>query len=441
MQLIDIIIKKRNGIACSKKELEYVINEYTKGKLPDYQLTAFLMAVYFKGMTDDEMMSFTQIMMYSGVCYDLSDMGKFLVDKHSTGGVGDTVSLILAPMVAAAGVYVPMMSGRSLGHTGGTLDKIESIEGFNTVLSQEDFRNVLHTCGYAMISQSEHIVPADKKLYALRDVTGTVESIPLIVSSILSKKFAEGCQALVMDVKYGSGAFMKSIKQARELAQQLVKTAKQLGKVTISVLTPMEAPLGKMIGNFLEVEEAIHCLSPDYPDEHLSSDLIDLSIYLGGWMLYLAKLVKNQKEGVARCVQVLQQGLAWEHFCENVTLQGGNMDLLLKQVGTRRATLKKTISAPRAGIVTAIDAYILGTVATQIGAGREQQGDAILPDVGIELAVKPGDSVKEGDTIMTIWHEKERYEDNLLKILTHAIHIGSDNRSNTEHEQIFEVIQ
>jgi|GEM_PF-244877 len=319
MRAVDIITKKRSGAELSREELDSIISGYVAGSIPDYQVSALLMAIFFRGMTPRETADLTDLMLRSGDTMDLSGIPGPFVDKHSTGGVGDKVSIPLAPMVAACGARVPMMSGRALGHTGGTLDKLESIPGYVATLDQERFREGLLAEGYAMTGQTARVVPADKKLYALRDVTGTVESVPLITASILSKKVAEGADSLVFDVKCGPGAFMKTPEQARALAHSLVDTGTAMGRRIIAVITDMSEPLGSTVGNFFEIEESLDCL-----EGHGSADLMEVTYRLGGWMLVVSGLAASITEGEAACRQAVHSGKAMDLFLANVRRQGGD---------------------------------------------------------------------------------------------------------------------
>lgn len=413
MRALDIVIKKRNGESLSEEEIAFLVRGYVDGSIPEYQISAFLMAVFFQGMSARETGFLTRTMIASGKTIDLGSLTGPFVDKHSTGGVGDKVSLILAPLAASCGLKVPMMSGRSLGHTGGTLDKLESIPGYRTDLTPQRFAEIIGECGFAMTGQSRDVVPADRQLYALRDVTGTVESIPLITSSILSKKFAEGADALVFDVKTGAGAFMKTPDEARRLAQALVDTGKSLGKKVVALLTRMDVPLGSKVGNFLEVEESLALLGAPraqevVPVDGRSDDLMDVTIRLTGWMLVAGGVVGSIDEGIARCRRSLQDGSAWEAMEQNIRAQGGDVDRLFEQLGQLRAPVTETITASQDGVIGQIDAYAVGMGGVYLGAGRSKADDTVYPDVGFELLQKPGDSVKEGDPLITVWgHNKE----------------------------------
>src|ERR1700693_1602997 len=386
MRTVDLIHRKRDGEELAPEEIEFLIGGYTSGEIPDYQMSAFLMAVFFSGMSDREVSRLTECMLRSGDTVDLSDIPGVKVDKHSTGGVGDKTSFIVAPLAAAAGVVVPMMSGRALGHTGGTLDKLESIPGFRTDLTAEDFTAQLAQHGLAFIGQTDQLAPADRNLYALRDVTGTVESIPLISSSIMSKKLAEGVDALVLDVKVGNGAFMKKQVDARRLAQMMVGIGRRLDRRVQALITDMNQPLGYAIGNALEVMEASQTLQNAGP-----SDLTRLSIELAARMIFLGKKSASLEEARRLAEQHLVDGSAYRKFKDVVAAQGGNPQALDKFELLPNATGMREINSPRAGYVSSIDAQDIGVSSNMIGAGRDKKEDAIDPAVGIILEVKMGE--------------------------------------------------
>ncbi len=407
MRAADIIIKKRGtgntkGQSLTKEEIEFLIKGYVDGSIPDYQMAAFMMAVYFNGMSFEETGYLTSVMLHSGDVIDLHNKqnkglnGPF-VDKHSTGGVGDKISLPLAPIVASLGVQIPMMSGRGLGHTGGTLDKLESIQGYNVKLTPETFESLIAKTGYAMMGQTEKIAPADRKMYALRDVTGTVESIPLITSSILSKKVAEGSDALVFDVKYGLGAFMKSADDAENLATFLVKTSQAMGKQAVALLTNMDSPLGYKTGNYLEIEETLECLQGKGPD-----DIMELTYALGSRMAIFGQKASNVEEGLKLCKEAVSSGKALEKFLENVKDQGGDPDKLLQEQGKRRSKFHMELTAQQDGYIS-INAYTTGIACINLGVGRNKTTDIVDADSGIIFAKKQGDFVKKGDKIMDIY--------------------------------------
>jgi pyrimidine-nucleoside phosphorylase len=403
VRAVDLIVRKRDGAELAPEEIDFLVRGFSRGDIPDYQFSSLLMAIVLKGMTPGETARLTRAMIDSGDVMNLDGIPGPLVDKHSTGGVGDKISLVLAPLAAACGLRVPMMSGRSLGHTGGTLDKLESIPGYRTDLSQERFREALNKIGFAMIGQSESMVPADRRMYALRDVTGTVESIPLITASIMSKKFAEGAQALVMDVKTGSGAFMKDREQARGLARSLVATGAGLGRKVAALITDMDQPLGLAVGNFLEVRECVDCLQGGGPQ-----DEVDLTVQQAGWMLFLGGLTKDAKEGEARARARLRDGSAWTLFLKNVEFQGGDTDVLLHPEKGPRASVVKELRAASEGFVQRIDAYKTGIAAVILGAGRSKKDDQVLPGVGITFQRTQGDRVAAGDVLCLLHGEDEQ---------------------------------
>jgi pyrimidine-nucleoside phosphorylase len=403
VRTVDLIIKKRDGEELAPEEIDFLVRGFTTGDIPDYQFSALLMAIVLKGMTPAETARLTRAMIDSGEVMKLSEIPGPFVDKHSTGGVGDKISLILAPLAAACGLRVPMMSGRSLGNTGGTLDKLESIPGYRTDLTAERFRAALEQVGFAMIGQSEAVVPADRRMYALRDVTGTVESIPLITASIMSKKFAEGAQALLMDVKTGSGAFMKDREQARSLARSLVATGVGLGQKVAALITDMDQPLGLAVGNFLEVRECVECLQGRGP-----RDEVDLVIQQVGWMLALGGLCGKAAEGEVLARARLADGSAWERFLQNVEFQGGNTDVLLHPEKGPRASVVRPVKALSGGFVQRIDAYKTGVASVILGAGRSRKEDRVLPGVGITLSRTQGDRVDPGDELCLVYGEDEQ---------------------------------
>jgi pyrimidine-nucleoside phosphorylase len=399
---IDVIRKKRDGAELSRVEIEGLISAYTKGEIPDYQVSAWLMAVVLKGMTRPETAALTDAMLHSGDVLDLSSLPLKKVDKHSTGGVGDKTSLVLAPLAAAAGVAVPMISGRGLGHTGGTLDKLEAIPGFNVNLPVAEFRRVLEICGCAMIGQTAEIAPADRKLYALRDVTGTVESPYLICASIMSKKLAEGIDALVLDVKTGSGAFMKSEKDAVFLAELMVETGVRMGKRVVALITDMDQPLGNMIGNALEVVEVVEVLRGGGPE-----DLRELCLETAGWMLHLGGVSKTVAEGKQQSAKLISSGKALEKFRQLVELQGGDAGVIddSKRLPQAKHTLQ--VSSVRTGFLASLQCEQIGTACVILGGGRERKEDLVDPAVGIVLHKKVGDQVAAGEPIATVYYNAE----------------------------------
>jgi len=394
---IDLIRKKRDGGSLSAAEIGYLVEGCTDGSIPDYQMSAWLMAVVLRGMTREETASLTDAMLHSGEVLDLSFLPAKKVDKHSTGGVGDKTSLVLAPLVAAGGLYVPMISGRGLGHTGGTLDKLESIPGFRVGLSTAEFSRVLKACGCSMIGQTEKIAPADRKLYALRDVTGTVESPYLICASIMSKKLAEGTDALVLDVKTGSGAFMKKEEDAVFLAELMVETGERMGKQMVALITDMNQPLGRTVGNALEVQECIEVLHGGGPD-----DLRELCLEFAAWMFYLGAAVKTVAMGKKLAAEVIASGKAFDRFRQMVELQGGDVSTIDDPTRLPATEHRVDVSSPQNGYVTAIACEQVGTACVILGGGRERKEDSVDPAVGIVVHKKIGDRVSAGEALCTI---------------------------------------
>lgn len=420
----DIIAKKRDGGRLSQENIDAFIDGVVSGDFTDYQSAALLMAIFLNGMSDEETHFLTQAMIHSGDQVDLQQIAGVKVDKHSTGGVGDKVSLILAPLAAACGVVVPMMSGRGLGHTGGTLDKLESIPGFDINLSQQRFKEILAQVGCAMIGQTNNIAPADKKLYALRDVTATVESIPLICSSIMSKKLAEGIDALILDVKVGQGAFMKTPEHARQLAKALVYTGTAMGKPTIALLSDMNEPLGRSVGNTLEVKEAIECLK-----QQGDPNLLTLSIELTAWMVALAKIKGNLAESIEYVTKILASGKPLEKLSQLVKLQGGNPAVVENPGLLASATHQQSIfyqpsaTEPANGYLTQVDAMAIAKASLILGAGRRSMVDIIDPTVGISDILKKGDAIRPGERLCTIHFNCESKKDQAMGYLQHAFKI------------------
>ena len=416
---IDVIRKKRDGVELTRHEIEALVNAYTAGDVPDYQVSAWLMAVVLRGMTRPETAALTDAMLRSGEVLDLSALPAKKVDKHSTGGVGDKTSLVLAPLAAAAGVAVPMISGRGLGHTGGTLDKLEAIPGFNVNLSVTDFRRVLETCGCAMIGQTAEIAPADRKLYALRDVTGTVESPYLICASIMSKKLAEGIDALVLDVKTGSGAFMKSEKDAEFLAELMVETGERMGKHVIALITDMDQPLGNMIGNALEVVEVVDILRGAGPE-----DLRELCLHLAGWMLYLGGASKSVAEGKQISAQLISSGKALERFRKMVELQGGDVRSIDDPKKLAQARYTTTVLSASEGYIASMQCEQIGTACVILGGGRERKEDSVDPAVGIVLHKKVGDRIAAGEPIATVHYNEESRADRAKQLIAQSCEVA-----------------
>jgi len=406
MHVTDLIRRKRDGVELQRNEIEFLIDAYTRDAIPDYQMSAWLMAVVLRGMTRAELAALTEAMLNSGKVLDLSELPAAKVDKHSTGGVGDKTSLVIAPIAAAGGLFVPMISGRGLGHTGGTLDKLESIPGFNVNLSVGEFRSVLAQCGAALIGQTAEIAPADKKLYALRDVTGTVESPYLICASIMSKKLAEGVDALVLDVKTGSGAFMKSEKDAAFLAELMVETGQRLGKRMTALITDMDQPLGCAVGNSLEAAECIEVLNGRGPD-----DLRELCLILSAWMFLLGKRVRTLDEGRELAEKMIASGKAKEKFREMIRLQGGNAAVMEDTGLLPQAKHRADIASPASGFVASFMCEQIGTAGVLLGGGREKKEDSVDPAVGIIIHKKVGDKVSAGEALCTVhYNAAERLE-------------------------------
>jgi len=395
--LTALIERKRDGAALEPSELGELLQAYLAGELADYQMSAFLMAVYFQGLSALELSTLTRAIVDSGTRLRFDDDGPPLVDKHSTGGVGDKVSLVLAPLLAAIGLRVPMMSGRGLGHTGGTLDKLEAIPGFDVRIGLDRFRDILARIGCAMIGQSAEIAPLDGRLYALRDVTGTVPSIPLIASSIVSKKVAEGISALVLDVKFGSGAFMRDPEDARRLARTMVELAAAEGLSSSALLTAMEWPLGRTVGNALEVRESLECLRGEGP-----SDVREVTLELGAELLVSAGEAPSREAALQRLEAALDGGGALERFRRLIELQGGNADVVDDPELLPRAPVRRVLEAGADGYVRRMDARAIGRAAVELGAGRRRVEDDVDPSVGFVLHAKPGDEVPAGAPLVTI---------------------------------------
>ncbi|ECQ6576866.1 pyrimidine-nucleoside phosphorylase [Listeria monocytogenes] len=411
MRMVDIISKKRDGKALSTEEIQFFIDGYTNGEIPDYQASALAMAIFFQDMNDQERADLTMAMVGSGDTIDLSAIEGIKVDKHSTGGVGDTTTLVLAPLVAAVGVPVAKMSGRGLGHTGGTIDKLESIEGFHIELDKKDFIDLVNRDKVAVIGQSGNLTPADKKMYALRDVTGTVNSIPLIASSIMSKKIAAGADAIVLDVKTGAGAFMKTDEDAENLAHAMVRIGNNVGRNTMAVISDMSQPLGEAIGNALEVKEAIDTLKGQGP-----ADLTELVLVLGSQMVVLAKQAETLDEARARLIEVIENGEALEKFKTFLSNQGGDASIVDHPEKLPQAKYQIEVPAKSSGFVSQIVADEIGIAAMILGAGRATKEDEINLAVGLMLRKKVGDAVKEGESLVTIFADQEDVENVKAKI-------------------------
>lgn len=414
-----IIARKRDGHALSREEIAAFVRGATDGSWADYQLSALLMAIFWRGMSAEETAAYTDAMMRSGIVANLSSVKARKADKHSTGGVGDKISLHLAPMVAACGVAVPMISGRGLGHSGGTLDKLESIPGFRVNLSLDDYRAQVEKLGLCLIGQTAELAPADKKLYALRDVTATVECIPLICASILSKKLAEGIDVLVLDVKFGRGAFMKDKTQARKLAETLVSVATAMGKPTRAVLTAMEEPLGRAVGNALEVVESIDCLKGHGPQ-----DTMEVTFALGEQMLLLANAARSREDARAKLEQSIADGSALRKFREMIAAQGGDPRVVDEPARLPEARLREPLTAARGGCVADVDAMGVALAALRLGAGRAKAEDAVDHAVGVNELKKVGERIEKGDTLCVIHANSEAALAEAKAMLAKAIVIG-----------------
>ncbi|MGE5353382.1 MAG: thymidine phosphorylase [Acidobacteriota bacterium] len=424
MNTVELIRKKRNGEELSESEIGFLINSYIKSKIPDYQFSALLMAIFFNGMTTGETAALTKAMLYSGKVIDLKPIPGVKIDKHSTGGVGDKTSLILAPIAAAAGIKVPMISGRGLGHTGGTLDKLEAIPGFRTDLNLSQYKSVIKKCGTVLIGQTKDIAPADKLIYALRDVTATVESIPLITSSIMSKKLAEGIDGLVLDIKTGSGAFMREQKDAKKLAEALINTAKAFNKKVIGFITDMNQPLGNYIGNWLEVYESIKLLQGEKPN-----DLMEVTHALTGAMIYLGGKASSIEEGIEVSRDMITSGKAFEKFIEIVKLQGGDINLIKNPEKYPKPRIVETVTAKKSGYFNAIDNYALGMISLELGAGRMTKEDVIDPKAGIIFYPKLGDKINKGDVIAEFHTDRKNKIEDMKNKLYNIISIDEKKKA------------
>jgi len=421
MRAVDIIVAKRDGRSLAREEIAFFVEGVTSAALPDYQASALLMAILLRGMTAEETAWLTDAMVHSGARVDLRDIPGVKVDKHSTGGVGDKTSLILAPLAAACGVPVPMMSGRGLGHTGGTLDKLEAIPGFRVNLSLDEMRHALRTVGVAMIGQTDQIAPADKKLYGLRDVTGTVESIPLISASIMSKKIAEGIDALVLDVKTGSGAFMKTEADSRRLAESLVSIGNASGVRTEAIISAMDAPLGRAVGNALEVVECIEVLKGGGPP-----DLIDVSVELTARMLVLGKVASDRAGAQRQVRSAIASGAGLERFRRVVETQGGDPNVVDDPARLPHVLDRHLLTADRSGIVARVDAELVGRASVALGAGRDRVEDPVDPAVGIIVSAAPGDSVRAGDPLLELHYRGRGRLDAALQLARQAVVVGDE---------------
>ena len=420
MLLVELIRRKRDGKELTREEIEFIVSGYTSGEFPDYQISAFLMAALIRGLSGAETAALTQAMLHSGQVLDFSELPGKKVDKHSTGGVGDKTSLIISPVVAAAGgVSVPMISGRGLGHTGGTLDKLEAIPGFNVNLTLAEFREVLGKIGCAMIGQTSEVAPADKKLYSLRDVTGTVESPFLICASIMSKKLAEGVDGLVLDVKTGSGAFMKSEADAVYLAELMVDTGERMGKKMVALITDMDQPLGNAVGNALEVEECIEVMRGKGAE-----DLRVLTLELCSWMFYLGERTATVAEGYQLAEHMIRSGQALDKFRELIEIQGGDPQVIDYPSRLPHAMHRVTVHAKADGFVTAMDCERIGIAALMLGGGRQKKEDSVDPAVGIVLNHKVGEYVHKNDTLCFVHYNSDTNLDEVIGMLQSAYVIG-----------------
>ena len=425
MRMIDIIEKKRDGKSLTREEIEFFVNGYTRGEVPDYQASSLAMAIFFQDMNDEERAALTMSMVNSGERIDLSDINGIKVDKHSTGGVGDTTTLVLAPLVAAVGVPVAKMSGRGLGHTGGTIDKLESVKGFNVEISEKDFIKLVNDNQVAVIGQSGNLTPADKKLYALRDVTGTVNSIPLIASSIMSKKIAAGADAIVLDVKTGSGAFMKTLDDAEALAHAMVRIGNNVGRNTMAIISDMSQPLGNAVGNALELKEAIATLKGNGP-----KDLTELVLTLGSQMVVLAEQAESLDEARQMLVDAIKTGKALNKFKTFLSNQGGDDSIVDSPEKLPSAKYQVEFKAKKDGFITEIIANEIGVASMMLGAGRQTKEDVIDLGVGIVLNKKVGEHVEKDENILTI-HTNTKKIDDILNKLDNSITIESKGEAPT----------
>ena len=420
---VQIITAKRNGEALPDEAISALIEAYTNGHVPDYQMSAFLMAAFLRGLDARETTTLTGCMMNSGEVLDFSAIPGAKIDKHSTGGVGDKISLVLAPTVAACGVRVPMITGRALGHTGGTADKLESIPGYSTRIEPNQLHQQLSDLGVFMIGQTDEIAPADRLLYALRDVTATVDFVPFITASIMSKKLAEGLSGLVLDVKCGRGAFMQTQRDARNLAEMLVLVGTHFGTPTVAWLTDMNVPLGRTIGNWLEVEESVACLRGEGPD-----DVMSLTLQLCGEMLLLAKQTDSLESGVELAQRAVQSGRAFEMFVKLVAAQGGDVKLIEEPSRRQRPYTPQSVLAPatEGDTVTDLDALALGLAATDMGVGRKVKEDPVDPEAGIVLHKKPGDSIQPGEPLASFYSRKADRFEQFAEMILSAYSFGSE---------------
>jgi pyrimidine-nucleoside phosphorylase len=427
MRAVDLIRKKRDSGEHSREEIEFLISGYTRGEIPDYQIAAWLMSAWIRGLSRAETTALTQAMLRSGEILDLSDLPAKKVDKHSTGGVGDKTSLILAPIVAAGGLIVPMLSGRGLGHTGGTLDKLESIPGFNTNLSLKEFRRVLGECGMALIGQTTEIAPADKKIYALRDATSTVENTGLICASIMSKKLAEGLDALVLDVKTGSGAFMKREEDAVQLAELMVDAGQNMGKQMVALITDMDQPLGRAAGHANEIAECIEVLSGRGPE-----DLRELSVELSAWMFYLGEKTKSVEEGRKLAERMISSGEALEKFRECIRLQGGDERVIDEPDLLPKAASEVKVISSTSGTIVTTNCERFGIALAMMGGGRETKEDRIDHAVGLEFHKRIGERIEKGEPLATIHYNSDAKLAEAGRMVAESFVIDADSGGQTK---------
>ena len=420
MRMVDLIEQKRDGKELTEQEIRFIIEGYVRGDIPDYQMAAWAMAVFFSGMQEAEISYLTSAMVDSGEQLDLTTLGRKFVDKHSTGGVGDKTTLVLGPMVAACGVPVAKMSGRGLGHTGGTIDKLSAIPGLRVELLRAEFLDQVKRIGLSVIAQTGNLVPADKKLYALRDVTGTVNSIPLIASSVMSKKIAAGAQGIVLDVKYGSGAFMATLQEARKLAGTMVRIGQALGRETVAVLSDMNVPLGRAVGNSLEVIEIIDTLQGRGPQ-----DLVDICLELGAWMLVLGDKAGDVNSGKQMLREVLNSGAAWRKFLEFVEAQGGDV-IAVEEKRLPIAPLRTAVLASETGYVQEVNAHQIGLLAMTLGAGRVTKESSIDLGAGLVINKKPGQYVKAGESIVELYSSEQQKITEGLNVAYSAVRVGPE---------------
>lgn len=438
MNPVEIIKKKRNGEELNEDEINYFVSHYVIGKIPDYQKSALLMAIYFRGLNDAETLSFVKAFINSGEKVDLSHINKPKIDKHSTGGVGDKTSIILAPLIACFNIVVPMMSGRGLGHTGGTLDKLESIPGFNVHLTIPQFIAILEKLNIAMVGQTDSLTPADKKVYALRDVTGTVENVGLITASITSKKIAEGSEGIVYDVKVGNGSTLPTYEKSKELAGKLLKTSRDFGQKAIAVITDMSSPLGYAIGNWVEILECIEIMDPERKVNPLSADLEEVTYYLAGAMLMLGGKCSTIDEGVVLAKENIESGECYQKFLKLVDIQGGDVSLIKHPENYPKAAVSAELAASGSGYIETLDALTFGLAAVNLGCGRKTVDDKIDYSAAILLNKKIGDAVSEGESICTVLGETSDKVNSTLTMLADAVKLT--NKKPQLKSRIIEVI-